>query len=174
VSGGVFFAFSTFAMKALGRLPAAEAISAMNAINQAAPTPLFMLAPFGTGAVIAAVSVVAQHHLEQRWTALVLIGAALYMVCVVSTVIYYVPHNDALAPVDLGSPSGARLGAPPVAVDGIEPPAIATALAGATAFILGLQAGDPPESFRPHRRPGQLHDVGTGDSPSVASSCVAR
>ena len=35
VSGGVFFAFSSFIMKALGRLPAAEGISAMNAINRA-------------------------------------------------------------------------------------------------------------------------------------------
>ena len=33
VSGGVFFAFSVFVMKALGRLSAAQGISAMHAIN---------------------------------------------------------------------------------------------------------------------------------------------
>ena len=69
VSAGVFFAFSTFVMKALGRLPTAQAISAMKAINKAAPTPLFMLALFGTAAVCIALSVVALRNLDQRWPA---------------------------------------------------------------------------------------------------------
>jgi uncharacterized membrane protein len=38
---GVFFAFSTFVMPALARLPAAQGIAAMNAINVAAITPTF-------------------------------------------------------------------------------------------------------------------------------------
>jgi len=76
LSGGVFFAFSTFVMKALGRLPDAEAVTAMNAINKAAPTPLFMLALFGTGAVSVALSVVAFRHLDQNWAPYVLIGSA--------------------------------------------------------------------------------------------------
>jgi len=52
LSAGVFFAFSTFVMKALGRLPDTEGISAMQAINKAAPTPAFMAALFGTAAVV--------------------------------------------------------------------------------------------------------------------------
>jgi uncharacterized membrane protein len=35
---GVFFAFSTFVMKALARLPAEQGIAAMQAINAAAAT----------------------------------------------------------------------------------------------------------------------------------------
>jgi uncharacterized membrane protein len=45
---GVFFAFSAFVMKALSRLPAAQGIAAMQSINVAAITPLFMAALFGT------------------------------------------------------------------------------------------------------------------------------
>ena len=41
---GVFFAFSAFVMKALARLPAAQAIAAMQSINIVAVTPLFMTA----------------------------------------------------------------------------------------------------------------------------------
>nr|MBA3281491.1 hypothetical protein [Acidimicrobiia bacterium] len=47
--GGVFFAFSTFVMPALGRRPASEATAAMQSINAKAVNPLFMGALFGTG-----------------------------------------------------------------------------------------------------------------------------
>ena len=63
VSAGVFFAFSTFVIEALGRLPTAQAISPTEAINRAAPTPLFMLALLGTAAVCIALSVVALRRL---------------------------------------------------------------------------------------------------------------
>lgn len=49
--GGAFFAFSSFVMPALGRLPGAEGIAAMQAINILAVTPAFMAALFGTAAV---------------------------------------------------------------------------------------------------------------------------
>jgi hypothetical protein len=45
---GVFFAFSSFVMKALARLPPADAVAAMQAINVVAVTPAFMAALFGT------------------------------------------------------------------------------------------------------------------------------
>ena len=141
LSGGVFFAFSTFVMKALGRLPDAEAVTAMNAINKAAPTPLFMLALFGTGAVSVALSVVAFGHLDQSWAPFVLIGTALYLVCLVLTMAYHVPHNEALALVDPRSPGAARAWAqylsPWTAWNHVR---TVTALTGATAFILGLRA----------------------------------
>ena len=41
LNAGVFFAFSSFVMTALRRLPATQSISAMNAINKAAPTAWF-------------------------------------------------------------------------------------------------------------------------------------
>ena len=47
---GVFFAFSSFVIPALKRLPSAEGISAMQSINELAVTPAFMTALFGTAA----------------------------------------------------------------------------------------------------------------------------
>ena len=142
VSGGVFFAFSTFVMKALGRLPNAEAISAMKAINKSAPSPLFMLALFGTGAVTVALSVAALGHLDQSWATYVLVGGALYLACVALTIAYHVPHNDALALVDPSSPSAARAWAqyysPWTAWNHVR---TITALAGCTTFILALRTG---------------------------------
>lgn len=48
-AGGVFFAFSTFVMPALARLPSVQGVGAMNAINVAAINPPFMLLLFGVG-----------------------------------------------------------------------------------------------------------------------------
>lgn len=53
VAGGAFFAFSTFIMRALARLPAPQGIAAMQSINVVVITPLFMMALFGTGAACA-------------------------------------------------------------------------------------------------------------------------
>ncbi|HLL90834.1 MAG TPA: hypothetical protein VK324_16150 [Tepidisphaeraceae bacterium] len=47
---GVFFAFSAFVMRALGRLPAGEAVAAMRAINVAVINPLFLGVFLGTAA----------------------------------------------------------------------------------------------------------------------------
>ena len=48
---GVFFAFSSFVMRALGRLPESDGIAAMKAINVTVLNPGFFLAFFGTGAI---------------------------------------------------------------------------------------------------------------------------
>ena len=142
ISGGVFFAFSTFVMKALGRLPAAQGLSAMNAINKAAPTPLFMLALFGTGAVSIAMSVAALRHLDQRWAAYLLAGTALYLVCLVLTAVYHVPRNNALALVNPTGPGAAAAWAQYLSSwTGWNHVRTVTALAGSTAFILALRAG---------------------------------
>ena len=138
----MFFAFSTFVMKALGRLPAAEGISAMNAINKVAPTPLFMLALFGTGVVSIVLSAVALRHLDQRWAVYLLTGTVLYLVCLVLTMVYHVPRNDALALVDPAGPGAARAWAhylsPWTAWNHVR---TVTALAGSTAFIIAIRAG---------------------------------
>ena len=46
---GIFYAFSTFVMQALGRLAPREGITAMQSINVVVINPLFFLAFFGTG-----------------------------------------------------------------------------------------------------------------------------
>jgi len=141
ISGGVFFAFSTFVMKALGRLPAAQGLSAMHAINKTAPTPLFMLALFGTGAVSIAMSIAALRHLDQRWAAYLLAGTALYLVCVIVTVCYHVPRNDALALVSPTDPGAAHAWAGYLSSwTAWNHVRTVTALAGSALFILALRA----------------------------------
>ncbi len=46
---GVFFAFSTFVMKALDRLPPAQGMTAMQSINVVVINPWFMTAFFRNG-----------------------------------------------------------------------------------------------------------------------------
>lgn len=58
----MFFGFSTFVMPAIRRLPPAQAIPAMNAINRAAPNPLFMLALFGAAVACCVLAVWALTH----------------------------------------------------------------------------------------------------------------
>ncbi len=57
LNAGVFFAFSSFVMKALARLQPARGIAAMQSINQVAVTPAFMAALFGTAAACVALGV---------------------------------------------------------------------------------------------------------------------
>ncbi|HEY7263141.1 MAG TPA: anthrone oxygenase family protein [Trebonia sp.] len=141
VSAGVYFAFSTFVMKALGRLPATQGISAMQAINKAAPAPLFMLALFGTGALSIALSALAVPHLDQRWAVCVLAATALYLVSVILTMVYHVPRNDALALVDPNGPGAARAWAHYLSSwTAWNHVRTVTALAGSTVFIIALRA----------------------------------
>ena len=106
--GGVFFAFSTVVMKALAQLPPAQGIAAMQAINRAAPAPLFMLALFGTGLGCAALIVNPLLAWGERGSTAHLVGGALYLVGVVAiTIGYHIPRNDALARFDPND-AGAR------------------------------------------------------------------
>ena len=56
LNAGVFFAFSSFVMKALARLQPALGIAAMQSINLVAVTPAFMAALFGTAAACVALA----------------------------------------------------------------------------------------------------------------------
>jgi uncharacterized membrane protein len=108
--GGAFFAFSTFVMKGLGRLPAPQAIAAMQAVNVAAVTPVFMTALFGTAAACLATAIAC----GQRWGApgasAGLAGSLCFLAgAIVVTLVANVPRNDALAAIDPASAAGARL-----------------------------------------------------------------
>lgn len=107
---GVFMAFSTAVMRALGNLPPAHGIAAMQSINVAIVNPWFLTPFFGTG-VICLVLVVAG---LARWHAPVtpywLAGSALYLAgAVLVTVFANVPRNQALDAVDANSVAAARL-----------------------------------------------------------------
>jgi uncharacterized membrane protein len=95
---GVFFAFSTFVMSALKRLPPAQGIAAMQSINESAVTPAFMTLLFGTAAPCLGLVAWAAISLSERPAALVLTGGALYIVGTIGvTIARNVPLNDGLA-----------------------------------------------------------------------------
>ena len=77
---GVFFAFSTFVMTALGRLPDRQGLRAMQEINDAAPTPWFTVPFVGIGLVWVALVVLALRRASTRQALYLLIGSGLYLV----------------------------------------------------------------------------------------------
>jgi uncharacterized membrane protein len=105
-AGGVFFAFSTFVMRALDRLPPAQSVAAMQSINRSAPNPLFMACLFGTAAASVALIVHGVRNGESDAGYLVA-GGIVYLAGVVLTVVYHVPRNDALNLVDPTGPDAA-------------------------------------------------------------------
>jgi len=110
LTAGVFFAFSTFVMRALGRLPPAQGIAAMQAINVAAITPLFMTALFGTGALCVVAAVAALLLRSGPSAAWLFAGSAIYLAGAIAvTMACNVPRNNALARVAPDSADGARL-----------------------------------------------------------------
>jgi len=100
-SGGALFAFSSFVMKGLARLPAPQGIAAMQAINVTAPMPPFMIPFLGSALLCVGLAVVSVFMLDETAGAFLLIGAALYLVGVIGlTGGYHVPRNNALDAVD--------------------------------------------------------------------------
>jgi uncharacterized membrane protein len=107
---GVFFAFSSFVMKGLSRLPAAEGIAAMQAINIAAVTPLFMFALFGTAAACVLLAVLSLSNWHKPGAACLLIGSLLYLTgSILVTAVFNVPRNNALAATEPAGVDALRL-----------------------------------------------------------------
>lgn len=110
VVAGIFFAFSSFVMPALGRVPAESGIAVMNAVNITVYNPGFMALFMGTAAaslLLAFGSYVWWDSLDGK---LLLLAALTYLVlCVAVTSAFNVPLNDALAAADLGSQQQADL-----------------------------------------------------------------
>src|SRR3712207_1017938 len=79
LSAGALFAFSSFVMRALARLPAAQGIAAMQSINVVAVTPVFMTALFGTAVACAALGVWALADWDDSYGPWLLAGSALYL-----------------------------------------------------------------------------------------------
>jgi uncharacterized membrane protein len=105
LSAGALFAFSSFVMDGLRRLPAAQGIAAMQSINITAPTPAFMTALFGSAVACVALAVWALADWDDSYSPWLLAGAAAYLVGTIAlTITYHVPRNDALARVDPDSP----------------------------------------------------------------------
>jgi len=101
---GVFFAFSTFVMKALERQPGTQGLTAMQEINRTVLNPLFMLALMGAAAACLALGVVAVVRWGQRSSPWLLAGSLCYLIGTFGlTSAYHVPLNDRLDGVAPGA-----------------------------------------------------------------------
>jgi len=96
--GGVFFAFSSFVMKALAQLPASQGVAAMQRINVVVLNWLFLGVFLGTAvlaAVCVAMSVLGWGTVRSD---LLLASALLYLIgTFLVTVRFNVPRNERLA-----------------------------------------------------------------------------
>ncbi len=102
--GGAFFAFSSFVMQALARLPAAQGIAAMQSINITVITPWFLGPLFGTGALSGVAGAMAVLRWQPPADAYLVLGAVLYVAGTIGvTMVCNVPLNDRLARLDPAS-----------------------------------------------------------------------
>jgi uncharacterized membrane protein len=108
--GGVFFAFSNFVMRGLGRLPPNEGIAAMQHINVTVLNPLFLGVFVGTVGLCVAIAITAllQTQPLSRGTPYLVAAALLYVLgTFVATLAFNVPKNDTLAALPAHVPASA-------------------------------------------------------------------
>lgn len=107
---GMFFAFSTFVMLALGQRPPAEGIAVMQAINITVINPWFMIAFLGTAVTCLGLIVFSLTQWQQPESTYLLAGCLLYLVgTLFVTMQFNVPMNDALAIVQPDNPDAVSL-----------------------------------------------------------------
>jgi uncharacterized membrane protein len=107
---GLFFAFSVSVMAALGRLPPAGGISAMQSINAVIVNPLFLFVFFGTAALSILLAIAALVRLSEPGALYLLTGSVIYLVgSILVTMVFNVPLNNALAAVKPDSDEGESL-----------------------------------------------------------------
>lgn len=107
---GVFMAFSTGVMTALGRLPPLQGIAAMQSINRVIVNPWFLAPFFGTAVISLALAAAALVLWPTPGAALWLAGSVFYLAGVLLvTAGANVPRNNALAAADPHSAEGMRL-----------------------------------------------------------------
>ena len=107
---GLFYAFSTFIMKALSNLPAAQGIAAMQSINVSIINPLFILVFMGTSLASLILGIFSSINLGEVNAVYLLAGGVFYFIgSFLVTVVYNVPLNDALAAADPATSEGVNL-----------------------------------------------------------------
>jgi uncharacterized membrane protein len=103
--GGVFFAFSTFVMRALAQLPPAQGIAAMQRINVVVLNRLFLGTFMGTAVLQGLSGVLAVVTAVPIRSPLLLAAAVCYIVgCFGVTMAFNVPRNDRLQSWPAASP----------------------------------------------------------------------
>ena len=95
---GVFFAFSTFVMRALDRLPGSDGAVAMNSINVTVLNPWCAVAFFGTAATCVPIAWLAIREVGGQSGILLVAACVVYLVGSIGvTAAFNVPWNDRLA-----------------------------------------------------------------------------
>ena len=108
--GGVFFAFSSFVMPALKRLPAAEGTRAMQMINVTVLNWHFLGTFFGTALFGLACAAIAIWQWDHPGAGLALYGGLTYVLGTFAvTAACNVPRNEALARTEAGTPEADAL-----------------------------------------------------------------
>ena len=137
---GVFFAFSSFVMHALARLPSHEGIAAMQSINVVVLNRSFLGVFMGTAILSAVVVVLIIRQWDASSSPWYLIGSLLYLFgTFMLTGVGNVPLNNQLAAVDASDPESnsawQRYLGRWTLLNSIR---MIAALAAAMAFVLGL------------------------------------
>jgi uncharacterized membrane protein len=104
--GGVFFAFSTFVMRALADLPPAQGILAMQRINITVINPWFLGVFLGTAPLIGITAFLVRDNSQSfGW---LLASFVVYLAGSVGvTMVFNVPRNNRLAALEATSPEAA-------------------------------------------------------------------
>lgn len=109
ITGGIFYAFSSFVMAALARIPANAGISAMQSINITVINGTFFAVFFGTALLCLAIIALGLMGFGSlsKWT---MIGAGIYLIGTIGvTMILNVPLNDQLAVMDANAAASAAV-----------------------------------------------------------------
>ncbi|MBO1023439.1 DUF1772 domain-containing protein [Brucella pseudogrignonensis] len=107
ITGGIFYAFSSFVMAALARIPANVGISAMQSINITVINGTFFAVFFGTALLCLAIIALGLMGFGSlsKWA---IIGAGIYLIGTIGvTMILNVPLNDQLAVMDANAAASA-------------------------------------------------------------------
>jgi uncharacterized membrane protein len=103
--GGVYFAFSTFVMTALGSMERPAAMAAMQAIDVVIQRSLFMPLFFGTTLVSLILAGIAILHWSAPGTRVIAVAAVIFLIGMfLVTALINVPMNNALAAQDPAQP----------------------------------------------------------------------
>lgn len=107
---GIFFAFSSFVMEALARLPAGQGIAAMQSVNVVVLNPWFFSAFFGTAALSLVLMIASFFAWGEPGVLYLLASGLTYLVgAILVTIVCNVPLNRTLAAVAPDSADGANL-----------------------------------------------------------------
>jgi uncharacterized membrane protein len=101
VLAGLYFAFSAFIMKALGRIGQVQGVAAMNSINSTILQSLFMPLFFGTTLTSLALAAIAVIRWGETGSSMMFAAGSIYVLGMfVCTMLFNVPLNNVLAAAD--------------------------------------------------------------------------